>query len=123
MVNFINMFMSSFYVHRSRKHKKLFELTVFFALLGSGRVKSAHKMMVKLTPALDAFVDLQQYTIKEQQPFFSKELVFLQQNCRWFIFSKQSVVDRFILEQSILACREGIRYNEGSISPTCLKLT
>ena len=42
-VNFINVFTSSFYARRSC-------LTVFFALLGSGHVKAACKMLVKLTP-------------------------------------------------------------------------
>ena len=35
---------------RSRKCKKLLNLTVFLALLGSSSVKAAHKMLVKLTP-------------------------------------------------------------------------
>ena len=39
-VNFINMFMRSFYDRRSQKRKKLLELTVFFGLLGSARVKA-----------------------------------------------------------------------------------
>ena len=33
-----------------KKCKKLLELTVFFVLLGSARVKAARKMLVKLTP-------------------------------------------------------------------------
>ena len=49
-VNFINVFTSYFYAHRSRKRIKLLELTVVFAILGSSRVKAAHKMLVKLTP-------------------------------------------------------------------------
>ena len=51
-VNFINLFTCSFYACRSRKHKKLLDLTVFFALLGSSSVKAALKMLVKLTPLL-----------------------------------------------------------------------
>ena len=46
-VNFINVFTSSFYKHRSQK---LLNLTVFFALSGSAHVKAARKMLVKLTP-------------------------------------------------------------------------
>ena len=38
-VNFINVFTHSFYTCRSQKLKKLLELTVFFALLGSALVK------------------------------------------------------------------------------------
>ena len=41
------------YAHRSRKRKKLLELTVVFAILGSSRVKAARKMLVKLTPGQD----------------------------------------------------------------------
>ena len=42
-INFINMFMCSFDARRSHKHKKLLDLTVFFALLGSVRIKAARK--------------------------------------------------------------------------------
>ena len=35
---------------RSRKRKKQLNLTVFFALLGSARLKAARKTLVKLTP-------------------------------------------------------------------------
>ena len=38
-VNFINVFTHSFYAHRSQKHKKLLDLAVFFAHLGSAHVK------------------------------------------------------------------------------------
>ena len=47
-VNFINLFMHSFYTCRSQKCKKLIDLTVFLAILRS-YVKAARKMMVKLT--------------------------------------------------------------------------
>ena len=43
---------SSFYVQRSLKRKKLLNLTVFFVLLGSGCVKAARRMLVKLTPGV-----------------------------------------------------------------------
>ena len=46
-VNFINVFTHSFYARRSQKQNKLLELTVFYALLGSGRVKAVSKMLVK----------------------------------------------------------------------------
>ena len=52
VVNFINVFTRSFYTCRSWKRKKLLELTVFFALLGSALIKAACKMLVKLTLAL-----------------------------------------------------------------------
>ena len=48
-VNFINVFMCCFYTCRSQQHKKLLDLTVFFALLGSEGVIAPHKMMMKLT--------------------------------------------------------------------------
>ena len=51
-VNFINVITRSFYAHRSQKRKKMLDLTVFFALLGSACVKAACKMLVKLTPDL-----------------------------------------------------------------------
>ena len=49
-VNFINVFTRSFYANRSQKRKKLLDLTGLFVLLGSARVKAAHKMLVKLAP-------------------------------------------------------------------------
>ena len=49
-VNFINVFMRSFYARRSLKHKKMLDLTVFFALLGSVCVKAARKMLVTFSP-------------------------------------------------------------------------
>ncbi len=50
-VDFINIFLSSFYTHRSQKCKKnIDELIVFFALLGSAHAKAANRMMMKLTP-------------------------------------------------------------------------
>ena len=47
-----NLFTNSFCACRSRKRRKLLDLTVFLALLGSSGVKAAHKMMAKLTPYL-----------------------------------------------------------------------
>jgi len=41
--------MSSFYAHRSQKHKKTVNLSVFFAILGSVCVKAACRMLMKLT--------------------------------------------------------------------------
>ena len=51
-VNFINMFTRSFYTHRSQKRKRLLELTVFFALLGSAGVKAACKHVDEIDPCL-----------------------------------------------------------------------
>ena len=48
---FHQLFTHSFNVRRSQKRKKLLELTVFLALLGSAGVKDVHKMLVKLTLA------------------------------------------------------------------------
>ena len=44
--------MSSFYACRSRKRKKLLELTVFFILFGSFRVKAAHKHVDEIDPRM-----------------------------------------------------------------------
>ena len=55
-VNFINVFMCSFYAHRSQKRKKLLDLTVFFMLRRSARVKAAHRTSVKLNPGDDGYV-------------------------------------------------------------------
>jgi len=42
--------MSIFYACRSQKRKKLLDMTVFFALLGSAGVKAARRTLIKLTP-------------------------------------------------------------------------
>ena len=42
--------MSSFYARKSQK--KTVKLSSFFALLGFAHIKAAHKMLVKLTPAV-----------------------------------------------------------------------
>jgi len=53
MGQFHQLSTSSFYVHRSQKHKKETDyLTVFFALWGSAGVKIAHGTLMKLTPGL-----------------------------------------------------------------------
>ena len=49
-VNFTNMFTHSFYARRSQKRKKLHNLTVFLALLGSASVKAAHKHVDEIDP-------------------------------------------------------------------------
>ena len=49
-VNFINVFTHSFYKCRSKKRKKLLNLTVFVGLLESACIKAASKMLVKLAP-------------------------------------------------------------------------
>ena len=83
MVNFTNVITHSFYARRSQKRKKLLELTVFFALLGSTCVKAAHKMLMKMTPAdereslfLDAFLIF----YKEQS--FIEPLLFISPSLR-----------------------------------------
>jgi len=42
---------NSIYVRRSQRHKKLLDMTVFFALLVSAWVKAAHRTLMKLTPS------------------------------------------------------------------------
>jgi len=46
----LNKFTRSFYAHRSQKHKLTDDLTAFFALLGSTRVKAARKHVVEIDP-------------------------------------------------------------------------
>ena len=53
-VNFITLFTHSFAASRSRKRKKLLNLSVFLALLGSSGLKAACKTLVKLTPGWNA---------------------------------------------------------------------
>ena len=67
-VNFINVFMRSFYAHRSQKHKKLLDLTVFFALLESLLVKAVRIMLVKLTLGVD-FINILQTAFECRFPF------------------------------------------------------
>ena len=49
-VNFTNVLWAAFTCADPKSAKKLLNLTVFFALLGSARVKAAHRTLVKLTP-------------------------------------------------------------------------
>jgi hypothetical protein len=48
-VNFTNIFMRRFYVHRSQKRKITNDLTAFFTLLEYARVKVARKTLMQLT--------------------------------------------------------------------------
>jgi hypothetical protein len=50
-VNFTNILQAAFMHADPKRPKKMLNLTVFFALLGSAHVKAARKMLVKLTPA------------------------------------------------------------------------
>ena len=49
-VNFTNILRAAFTHADLKSARKLLNLTVFFALLGSGHIKAAHIMLVKLTP-------------------------------------------------------------------------
>ena len=49
-VNFTNVLWAAFTPADPKSAKKLLNLTVFFALLGSACVKAARRMLVKLTP-------------------------------------------------------------------------
>jgi hypothetical protein len=49
-VNFANILRAAFTYPNPKSEKRTDNLTVFFALLGSARVKAAHKMLVKFTP-------------------------------------------------------------------------
>jgi hypothetical protein len=48
-VDFINLFIQSFYACRSQKRKSANDLTAIFVLLGSAGIKAARKMLMKLT--------------------------------------------------------------------------
>ncbi len=52
LINFTYMFKSSFYMHRSQKHKMTDDFPVIFALLESTEVKGLHKTLMKLTVGL-----------------------------------------------------------------------
>ena len=49
-VNFTKILQTAYRCTNPKSTKKLLNLTVFFALLGSARVKAACRMLVKLTP-------------------------------------------------------------------------
>ena len=51
-VNFTNALRAAFTRADPKSTKKLLNLMVFFALLGTARVKAAHRMFVKLTPGV-----------------------------------------------------------------------
>ena len=51
-VNFTNVLQATFTREDPKSTIKLLNLTVFFALLGSARVKAARRILVKLTPDL-----------------------------------------------------------------------
>ncbi len=53
-VDFTNIFMQSFYAHRSQKPKRQSSHQCLFALLGSFSVKAARKMLVKSTPKVNS---------------------------------------------------------------------
>ena len=55
-VDFIEVFTHSFYALQSQNHKKLLDLAVFFAILGSAHVKAARSMLVKLTPRSEVVI-------------------------------------------------------------------
>ena len=55
-VNFTNVLQVAFTPADTKRAKKLLDLTVFFALLGSGSVKAACRMLMKLTPGVKDFM-------------------------------------------------------------------
>ena len=55
VANFTNILPAAFVRADPKSAIKLLNLTVFFALLGSVRVKAARRMLVKLTPGLHTF--------------------------------------------------------------------
>ena len=66
----------TFYEHLVRRkipkaQKKLLDLTVFFALLGSDGVKAAHRMLMKLTPRLVLVPGLPIYIIEIKPKWYN----------------------------------------------------
>jgi len=58
-VNFTNILCKAFkYPNPKSSEKNTVKPAVFFVLLGSSRVKAAHKMLVKLTPGVN-FINAQ----------------------------------------------------------------
>ncbi len=55
-VNFSNILHAAFTHADPKSASNTFKPSVFFALLGSGRVKAARKMLVKLTPYVDCVI-------------------------------------------------------------------
>jgi len=65
---------SSFYKHRSLKRKKTVKMSIFFALLGSALLKSASRMLMKLTLG-QCFFEIQQRYVDK------KTIKYVCQNC------------------------------------------
>jgi len=62
-VNFINVLQAAFYTRRSQKCKKLLDLTVFFALLGSACIKAACKHIGEIDTSYKLLLPLMQVLI------------------------------------------------------------
>ena len=99
-VNFINVFTHSFYARRSQKSKKLLELTVFIVLLGSGYIKAARKMLVKLTQ-----VENHQPIIIEREYARERKKVKVMKTNDFALTSKKVNKKMFICLQSIKSWR------------------
>ena len=63
-VNFTNVLWAAFKRRDPKSEIKLLNLTVFFALLGSERVKAAHIMLVKLTPGHNFIVSFRHFSFR-----------------------------------------------------------
>jgi hypothetical protein len=55
-VNFINILQAAFMHPDPKSVKKIVQLSVFFTLLGSARVKAARRTLMKLTPGMSVTV-------------------------------------------------------------------
>ena len=55
VVNFTNFLQAAFTLADPKSAIKLLNLSVFFAHLGSSRIKAAHRMLLKLTPSSQSY--------------------------------------------------------------------
>ncbi len=65
-VSFINFLRADFVYADPKSTKKTNNLTVFFALSGSARVKAVSRMLMKLTPGPLSVIDANLYKTNKQ---------------------------------------------------------
>ena len=85
-VNFINVFMHSFYARRSLKRKKDARADCLFMLLGYAHVKAVRKMLVKLTQDLFfSMKNLQDFDRQIMKLFNRARVIFNYEICNTFL--------------------------------------